>query len=278
MALIGILLIIAMFGYIVYLTKKQNKEYAQDEQKARAERLAEWEKEREMEREAEEREVRKWLEGRRLEHGPESALFSGWGSSSKGIVFFDDARVLYVEGKQYQYSSVEDCQLVVVYDEEDDDYYDELEYEEDCRRRKNDVVGSVIIGSAIGGAISGSRTGSAVGAVIGAMTAESSSENFIVRYLPKANASREINHYEVKIAFKEEDEYIVFEVSGYKELNAQRAFNYLLRIIGQNQNPDATRKKEGIADKILRLGELKERGLISESEFGKIKENLLNGK
>lgn len=226
-----------------------------------AELEKEWEKEKE--------EARNWLETKKTEHGQESAFFAGWSTASKGIVFFDVAKVFYVDGVEHHYSTLEDCKLVVVYDDEEDDdaVFDEMEYEEELRKRRNNVIGSVVIGSAVGGTI---------GAAIGAMVAESDSDNFIARYLPKSNASREINHYEIKIAFKGEREYVVFELSSYDELDAQRVFNYLLRIIAQNLNPVAAIPERGdIADKLLRVADLVKEGLISNEEFEKVKEKLL---
>jgi len=260
--MICIIMLIALVFVIRYSIKEKDKPVPKTNiDNHLAELEVRWENEK--------KEVEEWLDSKRMEHGQESARFSGWTTSSKGIVFFDKAGVLYIEGVQYQYSSIEDCKLVVIYEEEDDVYFDdEMEYENELRKRKNDVIGSVVIGSAIGGT---------VGAAIGAMVAESDTGNFIARYLPKSNGSREINHYEIKIAFKEQQEYIVFNKSSYDELDAERTFNYLLRIIEGNQKEKAmVQEEDNIADKLLRVAELKEKGLITEEEFKKIKAKLLS--
>lgn len=267
---IAVLLLIVLLFFIIRNAVKEKKT-VQQRQKVQSvsqqttetylERL-----DREM-KEGEEK-ARQWLDEKRLEHGQESARFSGWGSSSKGIVFFDEAGLLYVEGVQYRYSSVENCKLVVIYEDEDEYFEDEMEYEDELRKRRDP---SNWFDCEILGDMPDEPFGT------GAAVWDSESGNFISRYLPKSNGSREINHYEIKIAFKEESEYVVFELPSSDELNAERTFKHLLRIKARNQKQTAhASTEENPADKLLRVAELKERGLITEEEFDKVKAKLLS--
>ena len=123
-------------------------------------------------------------------------------------------------------------------------------------------------------AVVGSIVGGTAGAVIGATTAEKNIEN-------------EYNHYDYytfEITFERKKTFTLSIFSPFDALESREIYSHLVNITIENKNNEKeesskennTSTKLSVTEELIKLAELKDKGLLSDEEFNTAKNKLLN--
>lgn len=123
-------------------------------------------------------------------------------------------------------------------------------------------------------AVVGSIVGGTAGAVIGATTAEKNIEN-------------EYNHYDyytLEITFERKKTFTLSIFCPFDALESREIYSHLVNITLENNNKEKeesskdnnTSTKYSVTEELIKLAELKDKGLLSDEEFNAAKNKLLN--
>lgn len=185
-------------------------------------------------------------------YGSPGKIVSPRNDTEFSFIDFPDSRIIYCDKAVYEYDIIESC---VIKDKSNSS--PSVQYSE----TKHDV-GSVLGRAALGGILAGPA-----GAIVGGLTSKQTTTTSV--YM-----NTQPHHYYAIIKITTNNQPII-KNCGTNRLDAERIQSVINRIVDE-RTKEETINTLSIADEITKLADLKDRGLLTKTEFEQQKQKLLN--
>lgn len=252
-----VLTFIFLIGWIVWMSssanyKEENKIELKDKITEKEERQAE-EKAKMDKRKADKERFVSELSSK---YGKPDVSMVDLFALKNSILTFPETQYLYIEKQAIKYKDIISCEI------KDESYSKKIGSQQIVTKNKN--------GSTLGRAIVGGLIAGPAGAIIGGAT--SKKESTVI----DDTQTITFHHYYVVINISDTQKPVIKIDCGTVNAQLAEKINSIVQGVIVSRNADTTNSSVSVADELLKLASLKEKGIISQEEFEQQKQKLLS--
>ena len=175
---------------------------------------------------------------------------------NNSILTFPETHHIYIDSQVIKYKDIISCEI------KDDSYVKKIGSQQIVTKNKNSsTIGRAIVGGMIAGP---------AGAIIGGAT--SKKESTVI----DDTQTITFHHYYVVINITDTQKPVIKIDCGTTNAQLAEKINSIVQGVIVSRNNDTTKPSVSVADEIIKLAALKEKGVISQEEFEQQKQKLLS--